>query len=74
MVAGTVSFVTQNFAQRKLRHNTGRCKYLGLGLSFVRRVADVVGVRLDVESAGVGKGSTFSLLVPRAGAARRRRA
>jgi signal transduction histidine kinase len=38
---------------------------LGLGLPFVRRVADVVGVRLVIEG-GRGRGSTFSLLVPRA--------
>ncbi len=36
---------------------------LGLGLPFVRRVADVVGLRLTVETE-VGRGSTFSLEVP----------
>jgi PAS domain S-box-containing protein len=42
---------------------------LGLGLSFVRRVADDFGLDVVVEST-LGKGSAFSLEVPSAGAVR----
>jgi two-component system CheB/CheR fusion protein len=37
---------------------------LGLGLSIVRRLADLMGHRLDVQSR-VGRGSVFSIAVPR---------
>jgi signal transduction histidine kinase len=42
---------------------------LGLGLSFVRRVADDFGLDVVVEST-LGKGSAFSLEVPAVAAAR----
>ena len=41
---------------------------LGLGLSIVERVARVLGASVDIESA-VGRGSHFSVLVPRSNAA-----
>ena len=36
---------------------------LGLGLSIVEKIADLLGHRIQVQS-GVGKGSVFSILVP----------
>ena len=45
-----------------------REKGFGLGLSIVRRTADLLGHKLDVEST-LGKGSTFSITLPRSGEA-----
>jgi signal transduction histidine kinase len=38
---------------------------LGLGLAVVRRLADVVGARLEIASTA-GEGSTFTLVLPAA--------
>ena len=43
---------------------------LGLGLAFVRRLVDVMGARLEVDSAPA-RGPTFGGVVPAAGARRR---
>lgn len=37
----------------------------GLGLANVKRVCIAIGAQIDVSSPGEGKGSTFSLLLPR---------
>jgi PAS domain S-box-containing protein len=39
---------------------------LGIGLSLARRVVELHGGRLSAHSAGVGLGSTFTLLIPAA--------
>jgi signal transduction histidine kinase/CheY-like chemotaxis protein len=47
-------------------------KGMGLGLAIVRRFADLLGHRIDLASKP-GRGSTFAIVVPRVGAARRPR-
>jgi len=42
---------------------------LGIGLSVVRRLAEQHGGRVRAESAGAGRGTTFTLTMPRAAAA-----
>ena len=44
--------------------NTRSARGLGLGLTIVRRIAEAHGGRIEGESAGVGQGSTFRLLLP----------
>ena len=43
---------------------------LGVGLTLARRLAEMHGGRLDAYSAGVGKGSTFTLRLPCVGLVR----
>ncbi|CAN0329249.1 unnamed protein product, partial [Ectocarpus sp. 8 AP-2014] len=37
----------------------------GLGLSNVRKICDTIGAKIEVSSPGEGKGSTFTLVLPR---------
>jgi len=46
---------------------------LGLGLSIVRQIVEMHGGTVSVESEGEGKGSTFSVLLPRLAAVPRHR-
>ena len=57
--------VFDEFVQRD-PHGEGRSGGLGLGLSLVRRAADVLGVPVTLRSA-VGRGSCFSIELPLAG-------
>ena len=59
-------FVFQRFWQAE--HGPSR-EYggLGLGLALARHIAELHGGTLEVESAGVGSGATFTIVLPRAG-------
>jgi len=61
--ANEVELIFEEFYQLP-REPGERREGLGLGLSIVRRIADLLGHRLAVESS-VGAGSCFSLSVPR---------
>lgn len=59
--ADDLPFVFDRFRQSK---NPSRSGGLGLGLYIVRQFATAIGAELTVESA-VGRGSTFTLVLPR---------
>ncbi len=56
--------IYDEFYQVGVSTNTSRDGY-GLGLSIVKRIVQLLGVKLEVRSE-IGKGSTFSLLLPAA--------
>ena len=60
-----LALIYDEFYQVGVSTNTSRDGY-GLGLSIVKRIIQLLGLRLNVSSR-VGSGSTFSLLLPAAG-------
>ena len=63
--AEQLTLIYDEFYQVGVGANTSRDGY-GLGLSIVKRIIQLLGLRIDVSSR-VGSGSTFSLLLPAAG-------
>jgi signal transduction histidine kinase/CheY-like chemotaxis protein len=61
---GDVDLIFQEFGQVSNALQT-RVKGTGLGLPLARKLAELLGGRIDVTSA-VGQGSTFSVTLPRA--------
>jgi CheY-like chemotaxis protein/nitrogen-specific signal transduction histidine kinase len=66
---GDLQLIFEEFYQAPVEAGARR-EGLGLGLSIVRRVAELLDVRLEVESTP-GRGSRFSLNVPRGSGPRR---
>ena len=64
--ADQLPLIYDEFYQVGVGANASRDGY-GLGLSIVRRIVQLLGLKLEVTSE-VGSGSTFSLLLPSAGA------
>jgi PAS domain S-box-containing protein len=60
--ADQIPLIYDEFYQVGVGPNTSRDGY-GLGLSIVRRIVSLLGIRLEVQSQP-GKGSTFALEVP----------
>jgi two-component system, sensor histidine kinase len=60
--ADQIPLIYDEFYQVGVDTNTSRDGY-GLGLSIVRRIVNLLGIRLDVQSE-VGKGSTFAVELP----------
>ncbi|WP_129781916.1 hybrid sensor histidine kinase/response regulator [Peristeroidobacter soli] len=58
------AYIFDEFFQVGVARNTTREGY-GLGLAIVQRIAKLLGLRIHVQSE-VGKGSTFTLQLPRA--------
>ena len=63
--ADQLSLIYDEFYQVGVGTNTSRDGY-GLGLSIVKRIVQLLGLKLEVTSQ-VGAGSTFSLLLPSSG-------
>jgi two-component system, sensor histidine kinase len=61
-----IPLIYDEFYQVGVDTNTSRDGY-GLGLSIVRRIVNLLGIRLEVQSQ-VGKGSSFALELPPAAA------
>lgn len=55
--------IFDRFSQGNARRSSGG---LGLGLSIVRQIVEVHGGSVRAESAGVGRGATFTLRMPQA--------
>ena len=66
--AGLLPHVFEMFRQGE-PGAAGRQSGLGLGLSIVRRLTELHGGTVTAESAGRGRGSTFTVRLPYAGAA-----
>ena len=62
-----LAYIYDEFYQVGVQPNAAREGY-GLGLSIVQRLVDLLKLRIDVTSE-VGRGSTFTVKLPRAGAA-----
>jgi CheY-like chemotaxis protein len=65
LAPGQVSRVWERFYQAE-SSSTRRFGGAGLGLSIVRRLAELHGGRVEASSAGVNRGSTFEVYLPAA--------
>ncbi len=57
------------FSQAEYHHTSHQREGLGIGLSLVRQLVEAHGGNVEVRSAGVGKGCTFTVRFPRVVAA-----
>jgi two-component system, sensor histidine kinase len=62
-----LAYIYDEFYQVGVKPGAAREGY-GLGLSIVQRLVELLKLRIEVSSA-VGRGSTFAVMLPRAGAA-----
>lgn len=58
-------FRTFTQGQRRLERTGGSKSGLGLGLAIAARITELHGGRIEVDSPGPGRGSTFSVFLPR---------
>jgi two-component system CheB/CheR fusion protein len=57
-------FIFERFRQAPLPQGTSN-RGLGLGLAIVKQLVELHGGSIAVESAGVGHGTTFTVMLPR---------
>ncbi|ANJ55539.1 chemotaxis protein [Pseudomonas silesiensis] len=62
--AESISDVFELFGQAANQHATHQRDGLGIGLSLVRQLAEAHGGSVEVTSAGLGQGCTFTVLLP----------
>jgi two-component system CheB/CheR fusion protein len=62
--AESISEVFELFGQAANQHATHQRDGLGIGLSLVRQLAEAHGGSVEVSSAGLGQGCTFTVLLP----------
>ena len=64
MAPELVPFVFERFRQGDGSATQSSHKGLGLGLAIVKHLVDLHGGEIDAASAGIGKGSTFTVTLP----------